>query len=121
MAVTDEIHVYSRYFALLHEKSKVPHTELVQETMDEMVCPVVNTSLTTAIGFVSFAFSPLGPVVVFGQSRWAATAAFIAVSFVWAVHHPLTRIGTNPLRLHPGDPKNAAHPLTNQNAPARPP
>jgi len=34
--------------------------------MDEMVCPVVNTSLTTAIGFVSFAFSPLGPVVAFG-------------------------------------------------------
>lgn len=66
MAVTDEIHVYSRYFALLHENPGADHLPLVQETMDEMVCPVVNTSLTTAIGFVSFAFSPLGPVVAFG-------------------------------------------------------
>jgi hypothetical protein len=66
MAVSDEIHVYSRYFALLHEKPEEKHVELVQATMDEMVSPVVNTSLTTAIGFVSFAFSPLAPVQAFG-------------------------------------------------------
>ncbi len=66
MAVTDEIHVYSRYFALLRETVGKPHRELVHVTMDEMVCPVVNTSLTTAVGFVSFAFSPLAPVQAFG-------------------------------------------------------
>jgi predicted RND superfamily exporter protein len=66
MAVTDEIHVYSRYFALLHERPGARPAELVQGVMDELVCPVVNTSLTTAIGFVSFAFSPLGPVRAFG-------------------------------------------------------
>jgi predicted RND superfamily exporter protein len=66
MAVTDEIHVYSRYFALLHERPGGKPAEMVQAVMDEMVCPVVNTSLTTAIGFVSFAFSPLGPVQAFG-------------------------------------------------------
>lgn len=66
MAVTDEIHVYARYFALLHERPAAPHHELVQHTMEEMVRPVVNTSLTTAIGFVSFAFSPLAPVQAFG-------------------------------------------------------
>ena len=66
MAVTDEIHVYSRYFALLHERPGARPAELVQGVMDELVCPVVNTSLTTAIGFVSFAFSPLGPVQAFG-------------------------------------------------------
>jgi predicted RND superfamily exporter protein len=66
MAVTDEIHVYSRYFALLHAQPAAPHRESLQRAMDEMVCPVVNTSLTTAIGFVSFAFSPLPPVQAFG-------------------------------------------------------
>ena len=66
MAVTDEIHVYSRYFALLHENPGAKHSDLVQATMDEMVSPVVNTSLTTAIGFASFAFSPLAPVQAFG-------------------------------------------------------
>jgi hypothetical protein len=66
MAVTDEIHVYSRYFALLHERRGAPQVDLVRATMDEMVSPVVNTSLTTAIGFASFAFSPLAPVQAFG-------------------------------------------------------
>jgi len=66
MAVSDEIHVYSRYFALLHERPGAKHIELVQSAMDEMVSPVVNTSLTTAIGFASFAFSPLVPVQAFG-------------------------------------------------------
>jgi hypothetical protein len=66
MAVSDEIHVYSRYFAMLHERPGVKHVELVQATMDELVSPVVNTSLTTAVGFVSFAFSPLAPVQAFG-------------------------------------------------------
>jgi predicted RND superfamily exporter protein len=66
MAVTDEIHVYSRYFALLRDRPGAPHVELVQATMDEMVSPIVNTSLTTAVGFASFAFSPLAPVQAFG-------------------------------------------------------
>ena len=66
MAVTDEIHVYSRYFTLLRARPDAPHTELIGTTMEEMICPVVNTSLTTAIGFASFGFSPLGPVQAFG-------------------------------------------------------
>ncbi|HEY2951450.1 MAG TPA: MMPL family transporter [Verrucomicrobiae bacterium] len=66
MAVTDEIHIFSRYFASLRERPEANHIELVRTTMEEMCCPVVNTSLTTAIGFVSFAFSPLRPVQAFG-------------------------------------------------------
>jgi predicted RND superfamily exporter protein len=66
MAVSDEIHIYSRYFAQLQERPSATHVEILQTTMDEMVSPVVNTSLTTAIGFVSFAFSPLAPVQAFG-------------------------------------------------------
>lgn len=66
MCVTDEIHVFSRYVALLRENPGVNHVKLVGDTMDEMVCPVVNTTLTTAAGFISFAFSPLQPVQAFG-------------------------------------------------------
>ncbi len=66
MAVTDEIHIYSRYFALVHERPSAPQPDLVRLTMEEMVCPIANASLTTAIGFVSFAFSPLPPVQAFG-------------------------------------------------------
>lgn len=66
MCVTDEIHVISRYFALLRERPETDHVALVRMTMDEMVGPVANTTLTTAIGFVSFACSPLRPVQAFG-------------------------------------------------------
>lgn len=66
MCVTDEIHVFSRYFTLLREKPGVDHVTLVRATMADMVCPVANTTLTTAIGFISFAFSPLRPVQAFG-------------------------------------------------------
>jgi predicted RND superfamily exporter protein len=66
MCVTDEIHVFSRYFALLRERPTAPQVELVRQTVEELVCPVVSTTLTTAVGFVSFAFSPLKPVQAFG-------------------------------------------------------
>ena len=96
MCVTDEIHVFSRYFALLREKPGVPHVELVKETMNEMVCPVANTTLTTAIGFVSFAFSPLKPVQAFG--------IFTAVGVLFSLFYSLTVIPAmltliNPERL----------------------
>jgi hypothetical protein len=81
MCVTDEIHVFSRYFALLRERPGVPHVELVQETIDEMCCPVANTTLTTAVGFVSFAFSPLGPVQAFG----VFTAVGVLFSLFWSL------------------------------------
>jgi predicted RND superfamily exporter protein len=52
--------------ALLREQPGVNHVELVKQTAEEMVAPVASTTLTTAIGFMSFAFSPLGPVPAFG-------------------------------------------------------
>ncbi len=84
MCVTDEIHVFSRYFALLRENPDVPHVELVRRTMEEMIRPVVNTTLTTAIGFVSFAFSPLQPVQAFG--------IFTAVGVLFSLFYSVTVI-----------------------------
>jgi predicted RND superfamily exporter protein len=96
MCVTDEIHVFSRYFSLLREKPRADHVELVKETVDEMVCPVANTTLTTAIGFVSFAFSPLGPVQAFG--------IFTGVGVLFSLFYSLTVVPAmltliNPERL----------------------
>lgn len=96
MCVTDEIHVFSRYFALLRENPGVNHIELVKETVAEMVCPVANTTLTTAIGFVSFAFSPLRPVQAFG--------IFTGLGVLFSLFYSLTVIPAmltliNPRRL----------------------
>lgn len=66
IAVADEIHIFARY---AQERRSVPAgspTEAIRTTMEEMAGPVVKTSITTAIGFCSFALSPIRPVAAFG-------------------------------------------------------
>jgi predicted RND superfamily exporter protein len=64
--VTNDVYLFNRYFTLLREKPDGAPLELLEETFDKMVRPVANTSLTTAAGFLSFGFSPIGPVRAFG-------------------------------------------------------
>jgi predicted RND superfamily exporter protein len=64
--VTNDIYVFSRYFALLREQPDAKHLEVVRETFARMASPIASTSLTTGIGFLSFGVSPLGPVRAFG-------------------------------------------------------
>ena len=66
LSVTNDIYLFNRYFSLLRDKPGVNHVELVGETFDKLTCPVACTSLTAAIGFLSFGFSPLIPVRMFG-------------------------------------------------------
>jgi uncharacterized protein len=64
--VTNDIYLFSRYFGLLRQRPGVRPAELVEETFDKLARPVAATSLTAGIGFLSFGFSPLGPVRAFG-------------------------------------------------------
>jgi len=67
--VINDVYLFSRYFSLLRErqpKGATGHVDLVKETFDNLASPVAITSLTTAIGFLSFGFSPLRPVQAFG-------------------------------------------------------
>ena len=66
IGVTNDIYLFNRYFTLLREKAGHRQVDLVSETFDKLVGPVAATSLTSAIGFFSFGFSPLGPVRAFG-------------------------------------------------------
>ena len=66
ISVTNDIYLFSRYFNLLREKPGVSHVDLIEETFDRLVRPVACTSLTAAIGFLSFGLSPLAPVRAFG-------------------------------------------------------
>ena len=58
--------LFNRYFTLLRDQPGVSPAELLQDTFDKLVGPVAVTSLTSAIGILSFGFSPLGPVRAFG-------------------------------------------------------
>ncbi len=66
IGVADEIHIFARYQELLREYGVDRHVEALTATMSEMWVPVVKTSVTTAVGFLSFALSPIAPVRAFG-------------------------------------------------------
>lgn len=84
--VCDEIHVLSRYRAMLRARASWPtargeREEVVRETMHDMFGPVVRTSITTAIGFVSFAWAPIEPVRMFG----IVTTIGVLFCMVWSL------------------------------------
>jgi predicted RND superfamily exporter protein len=66
IGVTNDIYLFNRYFTLLREQPDAGPAELLGETFEKLAVPVAGTSLTSAIGFLSFGFSPLMPVRAFG-------------------------------------------------------
>lgn len=81
MGIADEIHIFSRYRQHLRDEPGGDHTACVAKTMDEMWRPVVKTSVTTAVGFMSFVLSPIAPVRAFGSF----TAVGIIFCMVWSL------------------------------------
>jgi len=81
IGVADEIHVFNRYARELRERPEQPHLDSLRAAMAEMWVPVVKTSVTTAVGFLSFALSPLGPVKAFG----VFTAVGIVFCMLWSL------------------------------------
>lgn len=84
IALADEVHIFTRY---AQERRQHPADDIstsVHATMDEMARPVVRTSITTSVGFLSFAVSPIGPVSAFG--------IFMAVGILFCMMWSLTVI-----------------------------
>jgi len=77
--VTNDIYLFTRYFNLLRENPGRGRAELLGETFDKLSSAVAMTSLTTAIGFFSFAFSPIGPVSAFGV--WAGVGVVLGLFY----------------------------------------
>jgi uncharacterized protein len=66
ISVTNDIYLFSRYFTLLRERPGEKSVVLLEETFDKLARPVAGTSFAAVLGFLSFGFSPLAPVKVFG-------------------------------------------------------
>lgn len=81
LGLADEIHIFWHYQRLLArgEDHAPPHAVL--ESLREMTAPVVFTSLTTALGFLSFLTSPIAPVRIFG----VFAAAGILFCLLWSL------------------------------------
>ena len=96
ISVTNDIYLFNRYFNLLRENPGRSHVKLVEETFDRLVRPVACTSLTAAIGFLSFGLSPLAPVRAFGL--FTGVGALFGLFFSLTVV-PALLVWLNPARL----------------------
>lgn len=81
MGLADEIHVFTRYRQRREERPGETAADSVRAAMDETCLPVIATALTTMVGFLSFALSPLTPVRAFG----VFTAAGILFCMLWTL------------------------------------
>jgi uncharacterized protein len=104
--VTNDIYVFSRYFTLLRESAGTTHTTLVEQTFERMARPIASTSLTTGIGFLSFGFSPIGPVRAFGLCTGIGVLFGLVYSFT-AVPAMLSLLNPRWLPGGRADPQNA--------------
>ncbi|MDJ0838026.1 MAG: MMPL family transporter [Acidobacteriota bacterium] len=96
VGVADEIHIF-RYYAA--SAGSHDAAERVRETMAHMTAPIVKTSLTTSVGFLSFMVSSLPPVRAFGL--FTAIGVMVCLLFsVTAIPALLTLLG--PERLLAG-------------------
>jgi len=77
IAVLDAIHIISDFFD--HYQKTHDKKQTIERVMDELGSPMLYTSLTTAAGFGSLAFTPIPPVQVFGI--FIAIGVFIAWLF----------------------------------------
>lgn len=66
IGVADEIHILMRYGHLQQNSVSQDPARLASLTFEEMQRPVLLTSITTAIGFLSFAGSPVAAIRTFG-------------------------------------------------------
>ncbi len=112
IGVADEIHIFHRYADLLRENPSAPHRETLATTMTDMTPPVVKTSITTIVGFLSFTLSPLGPVRAFG--------IFTAVGVLFCMLWSLTVIPASLALIAPGRLSSRKSTRANRTPIARP-
>lgn len=92
VGVADEIHVFNSYTNRLRSHPEERPQEAVDAALERMHRPVIKTSVTTAVGFLSFAISPLPPVQAFG--------VFTAAGVIFCMFWSLTVIPASLVLLH---------------------
>lgn len=109
LGLADEIHIFWHYQRVLAQNPGAPPAG-VRATMDAMTRPVVLTSLTTSLAFLSFLASSIVPVQAFGA--FAALGILFCLLFSMTVI-PASMTLLRPERLrHPslGEPRAGSRP-----------
>ncbi|MDA9101271.1 MMPL family transporter [Omnitrophica bacterium] len=111
IAVVDSIHILSEFYdryPVYKDKRKT-----IESVMDHLFVPMFFTTVTSAVGFASLAFTPIPPVQVFGMFvaggiflAWVFTVTFIPASTLLIPEKRLQGFG---LKSDEGEPSGPLH------------
>jgi len=98
IAVLDSIHILSEFFDRYQETKD--RAKAIRQVMGTLFTPMLYTSLTTAVGFLSLALTPIPPVQVFGafiaigvMLAWVWTVTFVPASVMFISEASLANFG----------------------------
>jgi hypothetical protein len=98
IAVLDSIHILSEFFDRYQETKD--RAKAIRQVMDTLFTPMLYTSLTTAVAFLSLALTPIPPVQVFGvfiaigvMLAWVWTVTFVPASVMFINAQSLENFG----------------------------
>lgn len=98
ISVLDSIHILSEFFDRYQETKD--RAKAIRQVMDTLFTPMLYTSLTTAVGFLSLALTPIPPVQVFGifiavgvMIAWLWTVTFVPASVMFIRPDSLANFG----------------------------
>ena len=97
IGVADAIHILGKYYEVVLISPNASRSEIVLKTMDEMWRPVVLTSFTTGVGFLSFLVMGMVPLQMMG--------VFAAVGILYAMFVSLTLVPAALVLLKPNAPE----------------
>jgi predicted RND superfamily exporter protein len=99
IAVVDSVHILSEFFDRYTKEKGRRKTTI--EVMNGLFMPMLYTSLTSAAGFASLAFTPIPPVQVFGifvaigiMIAWVTTVTFIPAYIMMIRESSLENFGS---------------------------
>lgn len=98
IAVLDSIHILSEFYDRYQESKD--RATAIEQVMDSLFTPMLYTSLTTAVGFLSLGLTPIPPVQVFGifiavgvMVAWIWTITFVPASVMFISTRALENFG----------------------------
>jgi predicted RND superfamily exporter protein len=83
MSITDEIHLLERVQALVRPPHALALPQAVEHALGELTRPLVAATVTTAVGFASFASASMAPVRQFGVFAAFGIVVAMVLSFLW--------------------------------------
>ncbi len=99
IAVVDSVHIMSEFADLYRPDRSVEET--IREVIDDLFTPMLFTSLTSAVGFLSLLLTPIPPVQVFG--------AFVAGGILLAFLITIVFIPAYVVRMSPASLATLPH------------